>query len=53
MHLTAFLYFGEWVMLDFENPDKFMLPGVGKYGIPQIAPVSVYPQGKFTPANYR
>lgn len=39
-------------MLNFENLDKFMFQGVGKYNIPQIDPVQEYPEGEFIPANY-
>ena len=39
-------------MLNFENLDKFMFTGVGRYGIPQIEPVTTYPQGEFIPMNY-
>ena len=39
-------------MINFENLDKFTFPGVGRYGIPQIAPVCEYPQGEFIPMNY-
>lgn len=39
-------------MLNFENLDKFIFPGVGRYGIPQIEPVKTYPQGEFIPMNY-
>lgn len=39
-------------MLNFENLDKSMFPGVGRYGIPQIEPVTAYPQGEFIPMNY-
>lgn len=39
-------------MLNFENLDKLQFPGVGKYGIPQIEPVTKYPQGEFIPMNY-
>lgn len=39
-------------MINFENLDKFIFPGVGLYGIPQIEPVKVYPQGEFIPMNY-
>lgn len=39
-------------MLNFENLDKFIFPGVGQYGIPQIEAVSEYPQGDFIPMNY-
>lgn len=39
-------------MLNFENLDKCIFPGVGQYGIPQIEAVSGYPQGDFIPMNY-
>ena len=39
-------------MASFENLDKFMFPGVGRYDIPQIEPVTAYPQGDFIPMNY-
>lgn len=39
-------------MLNFENLDKFVFPGVGKYNIPQIEPVHSPPNGEFIPANY-
>ena len=39
-------------MLNFENLDKFRFLGVGPYDIPPIAPVTVYPDGKFIPMNY-
>ncbi len=39
-------------MVNFENLDKFMFLGVGKYGIPQIEPVMEYPRGKFISMNY-
>mgnify|MGYP004477085957 FL=1 len=39
-------------MLNFENLDKFIFPGVGKYGIPQIEPVEAYPHGEFIPMNF-
>lgn len=39
-------------MLNFENLDKFQFSGVGKFGIPQIEPVTKYPQGEFIPMNY-
>lgn len=39
-------------MLNFENLDKFMFPGVGKYGIPQIEPVYTPPEVEFIPFNY-
>lgn len=39
-------------MLNFENLDKFSFPGVGKYNIPEIAPVTEYPKGEFIPVNY-
>lgn len=38
-------------MLNFENLDKFMFPGVGKYNIPQIEPVTEYPKVEFIPIN--
>lgn len=39
-------------MLNFENLDKCAFYGVGKYNIPQIYPVTDYPQGEFIPMNY-
>lgn len=39
-------------MINFENMDKFIFPGIGKYGIPQIEPTNIYPSGKFIPMNY-
>lgn len=39
-------------MLNFENLDKFMFRGIGKYAIPQIKPVTEYPQGDFLSMNY-
>ena len=39
-------------MLNFENLDKFMFSGVGKYEIPRINPVIEYPKGEFIPMNY-
>ena len=34
-------------MINFENLDKCVFLGVGKYGVPQIDPVKAYPQGEF------
>lgn len=41
-------------MLNFENLDKFSFPGIGRYGIPEIKPVTeAPPKGcEFIPANY-
>lgn len=39
-------------MLNFENLDKFMFRGVGKYEIPCIQPVTEYPHGEFIGMNY-
>lgn len=39
-------------MLNFENLDKFIFPGVGKHGIPPIKPVEIYPRDEFIPVNY-
>lgn len=39
-------------MLNFENLDKFIFQGAGKYNIPQIEPVQEYPRGEFIPMNY-
>lgn len=39
-------------MINFENLDKFQFTGVGRYNIPQIEPVTDYPQGDFIPVNY-
>lgn len=40
-------------MINFENLDKFMFPGVGAYDIPQIEPVIEYPQGEFISIHHR
>lgn len=39
-------------MINFENLDKFTFPGVGRYDMPQIEPVTEYPKGEFIPINY-
>lgn len=39
-------------MVNFENLDKYIFPGVGKYGIPQINGVATPPKGEFIPMNY-
>lgn len=39
-------------MINFENLDKFQFPGVGPYDIPQIEPVTEYPQGDFIQINH-
>lgn len=39
-------------MIRFENIDKCLFDGVGKYNIAQIYPVEEYPQGEFIPANF-
>lgn len=39
-------------MINFENLDKFAFHGVGRFDIPQIEPVTEYPQGEFIPMNY-
>lgn len=39
-------------MTNFENLDKRAFCGVGRYDIPQIEAVKVYPHGEFIPANY-
>lgn len=39
-------------MINFENLDKFVFPGVGKYNIPEISPVTEYPKGEFIPVKY-
>lgn len=39
-------------MINFENLDKFAFPGVGRYDMPQIEPVTEYPQCEFIPMNY-
>lgn len=39
-------------MIRFENLDKVVFPGAGRYDIPVIAPVTVYPRGEFVPMNY-
>lgn len=39
-------------MVNFENLDKYIFPGVGKYGIPQIHGVTTQPRGEFIPMNY-
>lgn len=51
MYLTAFLLSGGY-MINFENLDKFAFFGAGRYEIPQIDPVTEYPQGEFIPINY-
>lgn len=43
---------GKNTMINFENLDKFVFPGIGRYGIPQIDPVKTYPKGEFIPMNY-
>lgn len=39
-------------MLNFENLDKFIFPGVGKFNVPQIQPLTEYPCGEFIGMNY-
>ena len=39
-------------MINFENLDKAIFPGVGPYRIPEIEPVIEYPAGDFIPMNY-
>lgn len=39
-------------MLNFENLDKAMFDGVGKYGIPEIKAETEYPSGDYIPMNY-
>ncbi len=39
-------------MLNFENLDKFIFDGVGKYNIPKIQPVFGEPLGNIIPMNY-
>lgn len=39
-------------MINFENLDRFRFFGVGKYQIPQIEPVTAYPDVEFIPVNY-
>lgn len=39
-------------MINFENLDKCIFLGAGKYNIPTIEPVMEYPQGDFIPMNY-
>lgn len=39
-------------MINFENLDKFAFHGIGRYDMPQIEPVTEYPQGEFIPINY-
>lgn len=39
-------------MVNFENLDKFQFFGVGRYRIPQISPITTYPEGDFIPMNY-
>lgn len=39
-------------MINFENLDKFIFPGYGRYSIPKIDPVTEYPDGEFIPMNY-
>lgn len=38
-------------MINFENLDKRLLPGVGKYGIPEIRPETRYPSETFIPVS--
>lgn len=38
-------------MLNFENLDRCSFPGVGRYEIPQIEPVTAYPAGEWIPIN--
>ncbi|MCD7735297.1 MAG: DUF4417 domain-containing protein [Clostridiales bacterium] len=38
-------------MLNFENLEKSIFPGVGPYDIPAIAPVTDYPAGDFIPIS--
>lgn len=40
-------------MLNFENLDKFIFDGVGKYDVPQIDAEHKYPKGEFMPINYQ
>lgn len=35
-----------------ENFGEITFHGVGSYGIPEIDPVTTYPQGEFIPINY-
>ena len=39
-------------MLNFENLNKCIFNGVGKYNIPEIEPVTEYPNGEFISMNY-
>lgn len=39
-------------MLNFENLDKRIFDGDGRYNIPRIKPERLYPLGDFIPANY-
>ena len=39
-------------MVLFENIDKALFPGIGRYDIPIIEPVNEYPHGDFIPINY-
>lgn len=39
-------------MINFENLDKFVFSGVGKYEIPQIDPETKYPGEEFVGMNY-
>ncbi|MCD8368268.1 MAG: DUF4417 domain-containing protein [Clostridiales bacterium] len=38
-------------MVNFENLNKALFPGVGPYDIPAIAPVTHYPEGDFLPIS--
>lgn len=39
-------------MINFENLNKFLFHGSGKYNIPSLEPTTEYPQGEFIPMNY-
>jgi len=39
-------------MLNFENLNRALFPGAGRYEIPVIAPVTKIPIGEFIPVNY-
>lgn len=39
-------------MLDFENLDKYLFLGTGKYNVPKIEPVKNLPEGEFIPVNF-
>ena len=39
-------------MLDFENLNRAIFLGEGKFGIPAIEPTEIYPSHRFIPVNY-